>query len=251
MIRTHRVRILHSGTHQHGQSFVEMAIILPILLLVLLGVVEVALYIARYMDILDLTREAARFASVRDPFEIRPADASNPLWDQDCSTPGRFDFYYDTACLFSPPAGSPTCTSSTFCNGFNRFAPLNPATDDILISVYTVTNNQVSNVWPSTGYWVFSDHDDDVAHNGNWAKDCNGNPSGAGPYYSVDRVNAHLSQTSGALPNKGFVAVEYFYCHEQALSLPMFTLFVSNPVKIHAYSLMPLPAAQPTATPIP
>ena len=54
-----------------GQSFLELALILPILLIMLMGLVEVSLFIGRYLDILDLTREAARFASVRDPFRHR------------------------------------------------------------------------------------------------------------------------------------------------------------------------------------
>ena len=48
---------------------------------------------------------------------------------------------------------------------------------------------------------------------------------------------------------KGFVAVEIYYCHTQALNLPVFTLFVPNPLMIHAYTIMPLPAAAPTPTP--
>ena len=39
----------------------------------LLGMVEVVVFIGRYLDVLDLTREAARFASVRDPFTALPS----------------------------------------------------------------------------------------------------------------------------------------------------------------------------------
>ena len=53
-----------------GQSFVELALVVPILLLILLGVVEVAFFMGRYLDVLDLTREAARFASGRSPYLI-------------------------------------------------------------------------------------------------------------------------------------------------------------------------------------
>ncbi len=40
--------------------------VLPVLIILLLGVVEVTLFLGRYLDVLDLTREAARFASARD-----------------------------------------------------------------------------------------------------------------------------------------------------------------------------------------
>ncbi len=53
-----------------GQSLVELAIILPLLLLMLAGMVEVAFGMFAYLTALDLTREAARFASVRDYNEL-------------------------------------------------------------------------------------------------------------------------------------------------------------------------------------
>ena len=52
---------------EKAQSFVELALVLPIILLILLGLVEVSFFISRYLDVMDLTREAARFASIRDP----------------------------------------------------------------------------------------------------------------------------------------------------------------------------------------
>lgn len=226
-----------------GQSFVELALILPVLMLLILGVVEVTVFIGRYLDILDLTREAARFASVRDPFDtVAPRD-------QDCSTPGLFDFYYDTACIFSPPAGSGNCTDSRFCNGLNPYVVLDPALDDVVVSVYTVSNNQVSHVWPEIGYWALSDHDADTDHNGNWRRDCQGELVRSEPQYTLDSVNASLS--GGSPPAKGFVAVEFFYCYDQVLNLPVLNTFIPNPLRIHAFTIMPLPAAQPTPTTTP
>ena len=117
-----------------GQSFLELALILPILLIMLMGLVEVSLFIGRYLDILDLTREAARFASVRDPF------VTVPIADVSCSLPEPFHYYYHTACIFSPPANA-ACSDPKFCNGLNSFLQLDPATDDVVISVYTTTKN--------------------------------------------------------------------------------------------------------------
>ena len=243
----------HAPRRFRGQSFLELALILPILLIMLMGLVEVSLFIGRYLDILDLTREAARFASVRDPF------VTVPIEDVSCSNPEPFHFYYHTACIFSPPASS-SCTDPKFCNGLNSFLQLDPATDDVVISVYTTTKNPnskypsktsgaaVTNIWPSPdGYWALSDHDPDTAHNENWKKDCEGNVVQTEPYYNEYKIEGELEATT----NNGFVAIEFYYCYHQALNLPIINIFIPNPMRIHAYTVMPIPAAQPTATPKP
>jgi len=47
------------------------------------------------------------------------------------------------------------------------------------------------------------------------------------------------------------VAVEVYYCYNQVFNIPLFSIFVPNPIQIHAYTLMPLPGSIPTPTPIP
>lgn len=232
---------IRAGLSRHfqkrrAQAYLELALVLPILIVIMLGLVEVVVYIGRYLDILDLTREAARFASVRDPFDTLVAR------DQNCSTPDLFDFYYDTACIFSPPASSSMCTDPNFCNGMNPYVAVDPARDDVVISIYTVSGNHVTDVWPASGYWNLSGAGE------NWKKDCQGNliSGTSSPYYTESLVNSMLE--SGSQPTKGFVAVEVYYCHEQVLGLPGITQFVPNPMRIHAYTIMPLPAAQPTPT---
>ncbi|NPV77513.1 MAG: hypothetical protein HPY59_14225 [Anaerolineae bacterium] len=231
---------------RRGQSFLELALILPVLLVLLLGVVEAAFFLGRYLDLLDLTREAARFASVRDPFTVQ---TNTSLWDCGPAPAGTeipFDFYYQTSCVFSPPAGSALCTNPKFCNGLNSFIALNPETDDIVISVFTITNALITDVWPAPdGYWAFSDHDADTLHNENWKKDCQGNEVRTEPYFNETRVGSELSPSASTL-NKGFVGVELYYCYEQALGLAD---FIPNPLRAHVYTLMPLPAAQPSPTP--
>ncbi len=274
--RLHRSPVYRDG---RAQSFVELAIVLPVLLILLLGVVEVSIFIGRYLDILDLTREAARFASVRDPFQYSPPttwpggqncnaaqDTTRPIgYDfyninrncMTCSDPQYYHFYYTTACIFSPPAGSDTCRSNDpFCNGLNPYVVLDPANDDVVISVYTVSSRTVSHVWPredvwpNTGYWALSDHDEDGVNNSNWRRDCRGNVVRSEPYYTRSRISDALNDSLGP-SSKGFVAVEFYYCYEQVLNLPLFTQFVPNPLRIHAYTLMSLPASQPTPTPRP
>jgi len=228
-----RLRMLFAqrrGTPR-GQSFVELALVLPVLLILLLGVVEVAVFIGRYLDLLDLTREAARWASMRDPFSTHYVGARS------CSNSEYYDFYYLTACNFSPPQGSDLCTDAAFCNGMNFSLPLDPDTDDVVISVFTVSGNTVTNVWPSSNGWSLY---------GNWQKDCQGNVVRTHPHFTRDVVQNLLSGSS--TPNKGFVAVEVYYCYEQILKIPIFTQFVPDPFQINAFTIMPLPAAQPTPT---
>jgi len=287
--RTLSLRFRSPRSKSRGQSLLELALVLPVLILILLGLVEVAIFIGRYLDALDLTREAARFASVRDPFTIIDTPITSAgddvngdfLRDPDCSDGNQFFFYYQTACIFSPPKNQ-ACVDSDdpFCEGMNPYLELNLETDDVLISVYTIDGaNQVTNVHPtSTGgdprvrgssftdeggqtsfYWSLSDHDADTVHNANWSKDCQGNVvPGKIPYYSKSRIQSIVGATSiddgsgnpvYAPASKGFVAVELYYCYTQALGLPVFTTFVPNPLMIHAYTLMPLPAAAPTPTP--
>ena len=237
-----RQRFSRRSKSRRAQSYVELALILPVLLIMLLGMVEIAFLISRYLDVLDLTREAARFASVRDPFAV-------VLTDKDCSTENLFDFYYDASCILSPPADHATlCNDPKYCNGLNANVYLDPNYDDVVISVFTVSGNIVTNTWPRpNGYWAYSENDNNTTNDGNWKKDCEGNvDASAQPYFTQSRINTMLQ--AGSPPNKGFVAVEFFYCYHQLLRIPVFTAFVPDPMRIHAYTIMPLPAAQPTAT---
>lgn len=243
---------------QKAQSFVELALVLPIVLLILLGLIEIAFFIARYLDVIDLTREAARFASIKDP-QIGKPEAVWVANTYDCQNATPFNFYYHTACVFSPPKDSGLCPpASRFCNGLNPLVYLDPAVDDVVISLFTVEGSTfITNAYPdipeslTNDYWAFSDHDEvDTTHNNNWQKGCNpdvGTIVRTAPHYTPASVQAEL--VSGSPFNKGFVAIEFFYCYHQVLNLPFSDWFVPNPMRIHAYTLMPLPSIQPHPTP--
>lgn len=235
-----------------GQSFVELALVIPILLLILLGLVEVAFFMGRYLDTLDLTREAARFAAGRAPYLNIPSDPRPGSADYNCSTPDQFDFYYDTACIFSPPE-TQACkdANNPFCNGFNSFIDFNPATDDVVISVFTIEQvsgvQEVQQTWPApNGYWALSNYDADTTHNDNFKRNCDGDAVRTTPLYTATYVNDRLASSLSNTPKKGYVAVEFYYCYQQVLGIPIITDIIPNPLQIHAYTFMPLPAAQPT-----
>jgi Flp pilus assembly protein TadG len=252
-----------------AQSFIEFALVIPILLLVLLGVVELTLFIGTYINLLDLTREAARYASSRDPFQ------DTMKGDFNCSTSsirgnGTDNFFWDTACIFSQLEETPTnpkCTDAAFCNGFNSTVAIKSNEDDILISVFTetgqnqvvvdgittpidgtITANEFNNGTNSIP-WVWSDHDTDTAHNANWRRNCNrlASPTAASPTFTNDVIKTYLQ--SNAMANKGFVVVEIVYCYHQVLNIPILSQFLPDPMQVHTYTIMPLPAAQPTRTP--
>jgi len=261
----------------------------------IMGLVEVAIYISHYLDALDLTREAARFASIRDPF-------SGTAKDHDCGDPNNFDFWWDTSCIFSSPDPAfctapltisfpgaenqldPTYTNPDvvyWCNGLNKYLDFDPETDDIVISAYTIdANDQITQTHPIgpeyvtdtdgniSYYWAFSNHywamyDASGAQYykpvDNWKKSCTDTvDNNKLPYFTRASVAEKMGLTAADYPDyvtvtpppgsKGFVAVEVYYCHQQALNLPLFTIFVPNPMVIHAYTIMPLPQVAPTAT---
>jgi len=244
-----------------AQSFVEFALVLPILILILLGVVELTLFIGTYINVLDLTREAARFASNRDPFSAPGTLACRPV-NTTSANPSiykKFDFFYDTSCIFSPLAGTAGCDPA-FCDGFYSTIQFKSAEDDILIYAFTeadvsslpqITNNMNCNGTTTAGCpWVWSNIKTfDTTHQNNWERSCNSLtiPVAKTPNFTPAVLQSYLS--SGAVMDKGFVVVEAIFCYHQVLNIPILSNFLPNPMLIDTYSIMPLPAAQPTLVP--
>ena len=74
---------------QKGQGMVEFALILPVLLLMLLGVIEAARVIWAYMTVQTAVREAARYAVSGKPYagDAGSAYCTDPAGDPNASTP--------------------------------------------------------------------------------------------------------------------------------------------------------------------
>ncbi|MCJ7716048.1 MAG: pilus assembly protein [Anaerolineales bacterium] len=229
-----------------GQSFVELAIVLPLLLFLLIGFVEVGAIIYNYLSLLDMVREAARFAADRDP-EVLNGDMSS--YPQSACADDALHYYLDTACVI---IGS----------NFNPYIYLNPATDDVAISIFTIDNNIVKDRKPNDGDGVWSLYSD------NWTKNCDGTLRSTIPFMPLvvnDPWVAYTTPTFGPgtpLPgagtiipggptDKGIVLVEIYFCHEQLLNLPILSDLLPNPVPLHAFTYMPAPHAAPTPTPLP
>jgi hypothetical protein len=220
---------------QNGQSFVELALIIPTLLLLIAGMVEVGFFAYSYLDAIELTREAARFASQRDPFHLNSPGSSLP----DAACADLFTHYYfDTACVILD-------------TGFNSGLVFDTEIDDVTISVFTVAGNNVTNRWPADGdgVWSLSTASDLWSGSESWTKDCEGNVISTEPFYTNVEVESVFR--IGAPLDKGLVLVEVYYCYEQVLNLPILSDFIPNPIRLHAYTIMPVSKAKPTPTPIP
>jgi Flp pilus assembly protein TadG len=118
-----------------GQSLVETAFLLPILLILLSGLIEFGFMINQYMTVLDAERNAARFA----------VDGSYDHTDADPNCTTTRDFYRQTACLLLQELSQeqPAIT-------------LNTSTDDIVISAFAMTTGgSLSARFPSSSGWSY------------------------------------------------------------------------------------------------
>ncbi len=234
-------RLLKRLRSLSGQSFIELAILFPVILIMLAGMVEVAFGIFIYLTTLDLTREAARFASVRDYKELSVVsectvkdEEGNPITSNDpirCSCIDKqLHYFYDTACFFTDDALNPFLKLRA-----DRF-------DDVVITVYTVAGDNITARHPDSGYWSL--------YNDNWQKDCKGNVVRTTPFLTDDFIESRF--VTGAPADKGLVSVEVWYCYDMLLNFPspFISDFIPSPYRFHTYTIMPASEALPTPTPI-
>jgi len=111
-----------SPKFKKAQSFVELALLMPILLMMFSGLIEFGFLLNRYLDLLDGSREAARFASDATPF------LPNSYTDDP-------SFYNNAATLVDQTIAPIT---------------LNASTDDVIISAFGVGGGQVLSRFPNT-----------------------------------------------------------------------------------------------------
>ena len=216
---------------RRGQSFVEFAIIVGILLIFLSGLVEFGMWMLQYSNLVMASRNAARFALSNDYRIVNPPCQSNPrgpvcdprspsFSDDECQK----DFYCKAALLAvqTLAANEPTV----------RLDP--DAGDDVVISVFTLTEYDpavVTDRHPDEDGWSFY-----------------GNQTSR--FSRTDVKNLLVSQ--GVVnTSAGYVLVEIYYNYHQMLGLPWLVMFVPDPIPLHVYTFMPLYSAAPTPTPGP
>jgi len=219
-----RARLTQNGRKSLGQSFVEFAILLPILLIMLSGLIEFGFLLNKYLDLIDATREVARFAADEDPVH----DAAGNF-NTDPTTPPMSDVY------------SRVWTNTDAALNRGGQLALDPATDDVIVSVFVVDGGTVKSRYPTA-----------IGTNGGengWQRW--GNHTSAFTTADIQNdVTASVTKNGGvAPPNAGLVVVEIYYDYHMIMALPWISAFVPNPVTLHTYAIMPNSAVEPTPTP--
>ena len=205
-----------------GQSFIELALVFMILMLLFAGVVELGNLVNIYLDIIDAAREAARYSNA---ISLYKTDAfGNKYIGQDVYD-GSAQVAWATlnpAChdVLPDKPGAPNCPANDMKIKFD------PTHDDIVISVISYDGHSILR-FPALGWSRFGNHTSTVSD------------------------AEILAQLDPSAPNTGLVLVEIFFNYHQMLGMPFFTNVLPNPIPVHAYSIMPYPGAEPTPTPIP
>ena len=223
-----------------GQSLVEFALTLPILLMLLSGLTEFGFMLNHYLALVDATREIARMTSswghdetiqiggndvtfyeaaagtLVNVIEPRKTDSGNPISYDPNDTTRKIKFLEERQ----------NCSDDELANS---------ECNDIIISVYGIDS--------ATGAAL--------VHRHHWLEL---NPVyGSGPQYAYQHGNgrftaAVIDQNISAITkvNAGIVLVEVFYNYEQVLGLPWLAM-LPDPFLLHAYTIMPLSSAEPAA----
>ena len=208
-----------------GQSLVEFTILLPLLMMMLSGLVEFGLALNHYLDLVDTAREVSRFSADDDPVHD---GAVFMLYNGD---------FYRRALQIA-----------TYSLGQARQLTLDVDTDDLVVSVFAVTGKTVTARFPP----AFTDSD---AARPTCVGQPNGGEMGWRSYchhsskFSSGDINNLLAPLPSLPSNTGVVLVEIFYDYNMVLGLPWITAIVNDPIELHAYSLYPNVASEPTPTP--
>jgi hypothetical protein len=216
-----------------GQSFIELTGVFIVLMIIFTGVVELGFFLNVYLDVIDAGREAARNANTYDLYKIESDGSkslSNLVFDEaakiawNTMNPGCQGLLDDKLVQLMPPP----------CEMRIPFDPTN-GYDDIVVTVISYDGSIVRLPGPAVsppggpGYWNRFDN-------------------------QTTRIDEADLNSLGLDPTAlatGMIMVEIYYQHYQMLGLPILSTFVPNPIRMHTYSIMPYPSADPTPTPIP
>lgn len=200
-----------------GQSMIEVALLFPLLLILLSGLIEFGFMLNHYLAVLDATRNAARFSS----------DSQYNVVDMNNNCTETQDFYLQTACLVQQElAQERPSIQIDLAQG-----------DDIIVSAVTINGGaspRVSARHPITTGWSYAER-------------LNGTRNQS-TSYTNEQIEAFLQPDA---PNTGIIIVEIYTHYHQLLRLPWITIFVPDPFLLHGRTVMPLVSAEPTPTPEP
>jgi len=191
-----------------GQSLVEVAIALPFLLILFSGLVEFGFMLNHYVSLTDATRETARYFSNADPFNTDGSD--------------NYATFYEIAAGHLKGQLEPDLTLESGVQSTRRII-LDPAADDIVVSVFSICNGAVVARYPAGGSYHWTNNDSSR--------------------FTNEEIQNRLV---GTAPATGILLVEVFYDYHMTLALPWITAVIPNPVPLYSYTIMPVSAAEPT-----
>jgi Flp pilus assembly protein TadG len=199
----------HKGWNKsRGQSLVEIAISLPLLLMLFASMVEFGFMLNYYMALIDATRYSAREYSNGDPF----------LTDPNTGTMDDWVFIEAANAVYTQLAPIPNS------NDTSVKTQLNPATDDVIVTAYSVDGTTIQTLNLSG-----------LDANGSYHLYGNESPSVTS--------SSILNSIQSTDPCEGILVVEVDFTYHQVLNLPWLA-WLGSPV-MHADTIMPLSAAEP------
>ena len=194
-----------------GQSIVEFTLMLPILLIMISGLIELGFMLNFYLDLIDTAREVARLAADDDPIH----DEAGFFNDDPRHAPEPEGFYLRAyAAMFAELKGA------------RQVSLMQANNDDMVISSFSVSSGTIVERFPRAYTGVC-----DQGGARGWRLFCNHESR-----YDTAMVQGMLQ--SGAR-DTGIVLVEIFYNYNLVMGLPWIEVFLGNPVTLHAYSIMP------------
>jgi hypothetical protein len=310
-----------------GQSLVELALVFPMLLMLLSGVVEFGFAFNHYINLVEATREGARYAVDGDPCNTgdiaNTVDYGKQCHKQTAHQPSALgqEFWcpygYDPQCspaAYGGIAGKPiymaklvpndspvpghtgpwvndiysgtqkmgdwgvvgdglpdkVCEVTTdyyekvACVALAAAEPsyLNPAKDDIVISIYRVYSDAAnSHLYlvppPPAGDGVWPNVTDDIT------RGVSIDPSGLNipgqwvlwghqtSRITWNKMNTYFSTylADQSRPGAGVAVVEMFYHYDWVLGLPWITPIFPLGLDFYTYTVVPVPAGEPQPTP--
>jgi hypothetical protein len=227
-----------SRKRPRGQSLVEFALMLPILLILLSGLFEFGFIFTAYLSVLDAARNAARFSSdsAYDTLDDGLPGNSTKFFPRMTAYEAVIELAQEQPTITLCIPGAPV---SQDCPD-----PTNNPRDDVIISVFSVLRDtspaQIVRFPSGTGENGWS-YDADLMLVGQGG-------SRTGMHQSQFTTSNIASMLQSGTPNTGYVLVEINYNYNQMLGVPWFTQFVGDPIPFHIYALWPCVSAEPTPT---
>lgn len=264
-------------TSQRGQSFMELAIFLPVLFLMLGGMVEITLTFNDYLQMLDAARYGGRSIADTNPYPVgyptqappSPAGTIDPnlasaydsilcgVLDANGSTtlnPFRVaacntDLNLNPLITLKTSNRADGSSSRNVCSASNTNTTYpNAYRDDVVVSMFattvvtststiTLTRFSGNTIVGSTGQLVVDSTESGWSHKQQMC--------------SAIKTTDLQSKLLLTAPNTGFAVVEVFYNRPQTFDFPGFGDVIPNPIPMHAYAIFPLVAIEATSTPTP